>query len=272
MALLERGGTIDLVANGVQPLTLRDPLLPPALSRYDALGSDIQEAHAQMLSGVKRMGTARKKGFLIDPSFIETNREHVGTSLEMALEYSDNYPILNDYIRFDGVQTMLLHHDDGEGVPSIGDVPVVDRTEADERRKKLEHRAAGMYVFSHIPDPDARKVVKSHYKVYAANDPKNLDVQMTRFIDKAQGTTRAAEIAFNVEEHINRGNTETAEKIREHLFNTIPRMMEPAVNLLTYLPEQRAREAMREIIFHEFSRLEQVGASDIVQPFNKRVS
>lgn len=252
------------------PVRFSDALLPKAQEFYDSvLPRPLQQRYERANTTVIRMKSLREKGFPIPPDFQESNLEHIVSSMHMAREYQESHPALGHVIDFDTVQILLGMHDSGELAQDIGDVNPLYRTHRDEARKRYEPIAAKKAILSQIPDPQAREQVIALYDRYIADDPNDLEVQMAHFIDKAQGTTRVAEVAFN--QH-RAENPQQVGAIETHLWKTIPRMMTPAMHLMVALPEQEHRAAMREIVMGELELLGKYAPAHVPQTFQKGLS
>lgn len=252
------------------PVRFKDVLLPDAQKFYDwVLTPQLQYQYENALHGVKRMKGIRDKGFPLPEGFSESNQEHVVDAMRMAREYSLGYPDISRAIRFGRVQILLGVHDSGELAEKVGDVQPTNRSRRDEARKRLEPIAARKAVISQVPNSHAKTEVQKHYSRYQLNNPYDLEVQMARFIDKAQGTTRVAHIAFNAE---NVTDDTTLNRMRLHLWETVPRMMEPASHLLVGLLTREARENMRQILMNELGLLEKYGPSEVARAYMRGVA
>lgn len=230
-------------------IIVSETLLPDAQHFYDwVLPPELQRKYEDLNDGIVRMGGLRENGF-VPEGFRETNLDHIINLLEMAREYKERCPALDERVNFAEAQKIILLHDAGELV--VGDIKPVGRSPREERLKIVEPYLAKKCVFSEIPNQEARSCVIGLYNAYIENDPENLTVQMAHFIDKAQGTTRVAEIVFNVYRM-----QEKATQIGLHLWMTVSKMMAPAINLLTNLETREERGAMREIILGEIRLLE----------------
>ncbi|MBP6913485.1 MAG: hypothetical protein KBC00_02660 [Candidatus Levybacteria bacterium] len=264
-----RRGVMHPKKNEARSLNLlahfKEPLLPASLDRFNKLTIEEQRIYIAAMGGVERMKSIREQGFPIPRDFKETNLDHVQDALGIAREYYEKFPRLSEFIEFPVVQDDLIVHDIAESNIAIDDRTPVNRTAQDEKAKRLEPYA-GIRFLRRISDPEQREYWKDIYVKHNLKDPNNLNVQMAVFIDKAQGTTRAAEIAFNTH---NVSDEATFIKMRLHLWETIPRMMEPAMNLLIGLPTQESREDMRKIVMHELGFLERYGPKDIVRTIKK---
>jgi 5'-deoxynucleotidase YfbR-like HD superfamily hydrolase len=234
-------------------------LLPKALEFYTStLTTELQQIYEAGNNAVIRMEGLRAQGF-VPEGVLESNHDHIMQSLEMAKEYKEKYPQLGEVIDFEIIQIMILMHDCGEFV--IGDIQPVERSKKQERLKAIESFVAQKKVLALIPDKKMREEAIELYRRYNRNDPKDSEVQMARFIDKAQGTTRVAETVFNVRE-----NPDKAIVIANHLWQTVPRMMEPANNLLYYLDEKNSN-ALQSIIDYELGLLGRFGPRYVATTF-----
>jgi 5'-deoxynucleotidase YfbR-like HD superfamily hydrolase len=257
-----------MIPEQVRSLPMRTPelgivdsgaLLPKALAFYaSTLSTELQQVYEAGNNAVIRMEGLRAQGF-VPEGVEESNHDHIMQSLEMAKEYKEKYFQLGEEIDFELVQIMILMHDCGEFV--IGDIKPVDRSKKEERLKAIESFVAQKKVLALIPDKEMRSKTIETYRRYNRNDPKDSEVQMARFIDKAQGTTRVAEAVFNVRENPNK-----AIVIANHLWQTVPRMMEPANNLLYYLDGENSI-AMQAIIDYELGLLGRFGPRHVATTF-----
>lgn len=249
------------------PLHLLDVLLPGVKIRYNAaLSANKQDQYERGLHSIIRQETMRSKGFPLSPDKTESDLEHTYAGLVMAMDYLSQYPILGNYINFEEVQTMYIMHDAGEII--VGDVSPVDRTLKEEQRKRLEPYLAKRRIFSQIPDPFQRDTAIAYFNRYQRNDPNDLEVQMTRFIDKAQGTTRVAHEAFNLYAV---QSDEVKKDIALHLWSTLPRMIEPAINLLVGLENRQAKQAIAEITLGELKELEKYGPKEVARTYMRAI-
>ena len=240
-------------------------LLPEAAVIYAArVPKKARQAHEKRQDGVMRMGGMVMKG-LIDPKeATESNLQHYDASFGMALEYKRDYPVLENSVDWVLVQQFSGLHDTGEMCPIIADVPVTNRSHRDEARKRLEPKVAKRIIEEYIPDPEDQLYWLGLYDRYQANRPEDISVQMARFIDKAQGTTRVADKVFNIHAP---GGDEKRGKIAEHLWLTVPRMLEPATNLMVHLPTVAERSAMKDILLGELKLLAQHGPPEVAETF-----
>lgn len=241
----------------------QDHLLPEAKEFNNRFTQEELLLFRAGMAMVPRMGSLKEQGFPIPEGFVETNLEHIRDAEGIAKEYHDEYPILRDFINFGRVQIKLKLHDIGEANVAVNDRPPIGRTAQDEKAKRVEPYA-GVRILRNISDPVLRQEAIQHYLEHTSKDPNNLEVQMAAFIDKVQGTVRAAQVAFNIEgvdEH-------TKNMIRNHLWQTVPRMQEHLSRLLVLLPTQEAREAICEIGKKEFAILEKYGPPEVAKTYS----
>ncbi len=255
---------------------LRPHLLTGALVYYDHLSPFNQQWYERELSRVQRMELIREEGFLAaHPEHSETDLDHYIESLDMASEYKAHYPALEIAgINWDMVHIFTTSHDCGELADKVGDVRPVKRTRKDEARKRLEPKAARIAILSMIPDPIFRRDVSEDYNYYVnyaknriKGAPIDINVEMARFIDKAQGIARSAEIAFNV----GTVDFETAQRMAVHLLGTendvgtVRGMIDPALELIAALPTHEARQAMKEILKGELELIGKFAPSQVYE-------
>lgn len=247
---------------------LSGSLSPEAKQFYENnIPQDLRSGFEEGLDRIKRGAFFLSEGFPNAEEFQETDLEHIVAGEETIKIHMETYPILRSYINPTETQLIYGVHDCGEIHPSIGDVQPFNRTGRDERRKRLEPFAARTLMLR-IPNPRAQEEIRLMYDRFIENHPRDLEVQLARYIDKAQGTVDPAGLVFKME-----GATdEQKKKITQHMWHMIPRMVEPALNLLTYLPTEEAREAVRRIVLEDLSQLKQHGPEEVLETFEKGFS
>lgn len=250
------------------PICLKDKLLPEAKAWIDRVFTPSQQYLIENgLHGVSRMKGIRDKGFPIPSDFIQTNLEHEANILGNAKEIHDTNPALAKSLNFADVQIYAYGHDIPEMLDKVGDVQPTERTKRDQARKRLEYRAAVGFLIPHIESPESRNDALRRYREYVEADPDNLEVQMARYLDQRDGTITYAHLAFNVHEvH----SPIIMVKMKLHLYETLPKLIAPAVNLLVGLPTGEARKEMRSIFIGDLRTLEKYAPPGVALPYIER--
>lgn len=258
------------------PVRISDALLPETKVWYDLLQPDLQDAYEQELHTIDRMGALREKLRTVAatdmsishmpetiPPGTETNLHHVYETEALAAGVAKGYPALAEHINFVDVQKIILGHDVGE--IGVDDQPALkaDMTPEQRRRKNLEPWF-GRNILEKIPDPTLREEALTFYSRYQEKNPRDMEVQMAQFLDKAQGTTSIA--------HASRGflrDPQKSEIVHNHLVQTLPNMLSSYGNLLVYLPTEEARESIKQIMDSVISQIEAFGHTEAAANFNK---
>lgn len=249
------------------PIHLNDELLPPAQRWIDWVFTPAQQRQIEEgLHGVVRMEGIRDKGFPMPPGFKQTNLQHEGNILHDARVLNQTTSELPKYIDFSKVQIFGYGHDIPEFLVGVGDVQPTDRTKRDWARKRLEHKAAKNFLIPQIQDPEARADALRRYNEYIGGYPDNLEVQMAKYLDQRDGTITYAHIIFNRHSVT---SPEILGRMKDHLWQTTYKLVVPAINLLTALPTQAAREEMRDIVIADLKTLEKFGPPEIARSWIK---
>ncbi|HSX40090.1 MAG TPA: hypothetical protein VLF68_00595 [Candidatus Saccharimonadales bacterium] len=246
------------------PLHLADVLPENVKEVYDFVlppKSGLQERYEQSLHSVRRGSKIQEK---FNPTFAETNLEHVADATKRLTNWGETFPALRGPIDFDEAIAEIVTHDAGEAARLIGDVQPTDRTHRDWARKRLEPVAARRAIFPFIPDPFARDLAQYYYDRYVANNENDLTTQIAHLSDKVSGTVGAA-WAFDV----HGASKEKYIEIINHLKDTIPGMVIPAFNLMHYLPTEEQRGAIKTIMRTELDVLWKHGPRELVQPYRE---
>lgn len=247
---------------------LNNALFPEVKQLFNSLPIDVQIEFKMGLDKVNRGNFFRVRGFPNAQRFRETDYEHTIAGEERLFSYFNIYPKLGETVNRSETQVAYGIHDSGEIHPTIGDVDPFGRTSRDEKRKRLEPWAAKKFILSKIPDEKIKEDVLFLYERYQENNPKDLEIQLARYIDKSQGTVDPARLVFNMKN----ATEEQKRKITEHLWFMIPRMVEPAINLLTYLPTEESREAIRRIVLADLGELKKYGPREVIETFEQGFS
>jgi len=245
----------------------RNSLFPEARQFYESIPEGLRDQYERGLYRVQRGGFFIAQGFPNAKDFNETDLEHVVLGEERIKNSMETYPVLQKYINRADTQVAFGGHDSGETHLRINDVPPFGRTPREEIVKRLEPWAAHL-VIAKIPNPRVREETLLLYDRYIENDPKDLEIQFARYTDRAQGTIDPARLVFK----INGATREQRRKVTEHLWIMVARMVEPAINLITYLPTEEAREAVKEIVFTDLAELKKYGPMQVPETFEKGFS
>ena len=170
----------------VRPLFRRfsDVLPQPALAIYNQIPPEMQLDLENGLNRVQRMGGVIRQNFPVPSHIRESDHDHVVEYEVINNDFSQGYPELKPFIDFETqVPLMGVIHDVGEINPAIYDMPTIDRTPEEDRRKLLEP-FAGRLILARIPDPDLRARALGLYNRFLADEPSDLNVQMAHLIDK----------------------------------------------------------------------------------------
>jgi hypothetical protein len=119
-----------------------------------------------------------------------------------------------------------------------------------------------------IGDPETRWKALQYYNRYHKNDPADLEAQMVHLIDKAQGTTRRADLIFDTSRVM---NEKKKYDIKFHLWQTAGNMYLPAEKLIENLSDQETKSEVKEIVVLEYERLANVGHQEIADAYSGRI-
>lgn len=250
------------------PLRLNDDLLLAAENWVGQCFTPFQQKQIEHgLNSVVRMTGLRVKGFPIPGDFIQTNLGHTKNIIKDAKDIHTTKKEISKYINLSDVQIFGYGHDIPEVLHKVGDVQPTDRTRRDWARKRLEHIAAKNYLIPLIKNPEARADALRRYKEYEIADPNNLEVQMAKYLDQKDGTVAYSHIIFN---RFQVETTDVLNAMRLHLYETLPKMISPAINLLVGLPTREARSEMRDILVNDLRVLDKFAPSGIAGPYIER--
>ncbi len=90
---------------------------------------------------------------------------------------------------------------------------------------------------------------------------------MAKYLDQKDGTITYAHIAFN--RHAV-DNPDILVRMKLHLYETLPKLIAPAVNLLVGLPTQAARMEMRDMLVTDLSAFEKYAPRGVATPYKER--
>lgn len=211
--------------------------------------------YEQRMHQIKRLQNAPHLPVM--PGYIETDLDHTCEMLDMLYELRSRAPRLFGAVDFKVTAYMIAMHDAGEII--VGDVPArgpLRENEDGKRRKELEPKAALNRILGQIPDEAVRIWMQHLYHRFATQDPYDREALLTRFLDKAQGTTRTGpKFAFDYRAMDYR---HPPYKLWEHVHETTGIFVESALSLYRALPHEAGDEIKRFTV-EELNRFRQIG-------------
>lgn len=258
-------GSIHTRSVGAAPVPLvrlEAYLFPEVRIDFRAAGDkEDLEAYLSELGSVKRMLLLQKIGAPITDETRQRNDGHVRNLVQDAKQIGTSTIDLPKFIDFSDVQRLNMVHDVGELDHYPNDVSPYNRTKRDVARKRHEPRVAHK-ILRRIINPRIKEKALELYDRYQVDDPKDLTVQMARYLDKKDGTITYAHVLFNMAEL---SDPKDATRLDHHLWQTIGQYMKPVINLLMNLPTNAARQEMYELARSDLQKLYDLGNVDVAE-------
>lgn len=246
----------------IAPYVKLEPILLPDAKRAFTSAGDksFRNEFVRTLGKVQRMKLLEEIGLMLPGVRRQYNDEHTYDICADALRINNTTKELPKWIDFARVQLGAIVHDIGESNDAVSDVQPYNRTKKDEAKKRLEPWAGRMVIYK-IPNPKVRELALGVYREHIEDDPRNLNVQMTRYLDKRDGTITYAEAIFNLNEV---ADPEVAKKMTNHLWHTVGEFMKPVHNLMRNLPTPEAKKEMAELVKTDLLKLQDLGHTVVI--------
>lgn len=216
------------------------------------------------LNSVRR-GQGNKRLEPYNNEFYETDLGHTIDMLDLAEEISTRFPNITRGIDRDALQRMIMVHDLGEVDPRIGDVPFCgpERDSPIGLRKKALEPYAAVRILRRIPKPEIREPFMQAYRQYDRRNLRDPLAQLVKLADTIQGTTRAG-LDGIFARYRDFGLDIPPQSLQEHIEQSLPKMMSPALNLARLL-EKPGRAELDELIDEELQRLQIAGYEELAR-------
>lgn len=206
------------------------------------------------MHAIKRLGHAPY--LPIRPGFEESDLEHTCGMLDMLQELRGRSPLRKAF-NYRQTTYMIAMHDAGELI--VGDGPPFGEERESpkwRRRKQLEPKVALRRVVSQIPDPEVQAEMTSFYHRFSEQGTHDREALLTRYLDKAQGTTRTGpSSAFGYRAL---GYSKPSYELLDHVQNTTSIFLGAALNFIAALPPSAA-EDMKVHVISELERFKSIG-------------
>lgn len=243
--------------------------LEPSLQAkaLESFPADLIHDFEEGLHSVERL-TASRSYLPVRPEYVDTDLIHTVGILVLRREFLDRFIHIPQEVNFEDVAWMGIEHDLGEIDKLIGDVASHGperQTRRAKAKKRLEPKA-GQAILDRIPDEEVRTRMKHLYHRFMIQHPTDKEALLTRFLDKAEATTRA--YPENVFNYRALNHSQPWHQLIEHVRESTLIFTDAAVNLFSALSPQAGSEIV-EFTVEELARFKPIGFKRIANTRTK---